>query len=94
MSEDKHGNIICELLEEELNDFSYLEDWSFELDEIYQEWEYYTVNIRGHSFTRLLRTDGGVIEVQFNEGSWQEIAGYSWKIKHFWMAILSWEHLR
>ena len=89
----KHYKKIEEMLESELGDYSYFK-WELNYDEDYDEYEYYTVEIKTtdeRTKTLKFRVDDKVIEIEMGEDHWNETITFDFRVKYFWMALLSWD---
>ena len=88
----KYIEKIQEFLHDELDDYSYFK-WELTSEED-TDYEYYSVEISIYEKpvkTILLKTDGKKIEIETGEDVWEETNTYNWRVKYFWMTLLSWE---
>ena len=90
----KGYNKIKEFIEEELSDYSYFETGELKLQEEYDDYEYYNIDIKKGDkekticFRYDLKED--IIEVELGEDSYHETRTYDYQIKYFWQAVLDW----
>lgn len=93
---------VKELIEGELEDYSYFEagelKWNSEYGafEEYDKDEHYIIDIKvGHEDKyKTLRfnynREKEEIEIELGEDHWQEVCDFKHTIKYFWMALLEW----
>lgn len=87
---------IEELITSELEDYSYFTEWELHLQEEYNDKEYYFVNIKamdGREKILNFRTsdDGKKVEIEVSEDCYHEVTTYDFRVKYFWIALLSWD---
>lgn len=90
----KHIDKLQELLSDELDDYGYFNKREIHFDEEYNGYEYYSVDIKttdDRSKTIRFRFSDDSNEISLGEDTWQEFEDYDYRIKYFWMALLSWE---
>lgn len=96
----KHIEEIQELIHGELDDYSFFEGWELHFDEDYEGAEYYTLSLKTPTkkdikFKIEEETSGKTgtkMYVRLGDDSWwEEVTTYNFLVKHFWMAVLSWE---
>ena len=89
---------VKELLESELNDYSFFNYGEIKQDNGYEqteEDEYYVVDVKkGNDKEKTLcfhyNREKDILEVELGEDAFHEITTYDWKVKYFWMALLEW----
>jgi len=92
---------LRELLESELDDYGL--QWKIEPDDNYDDPDYFVVHINPeHSPESILNTLSFKYEkenlddkeaklfIELSEDNWEEVEGFSWRVKYFWMAFLEW----
>lgn len=95
----KHYKKIEELVEGELEDYSYFKKWELHHEEDYDDYEFYKVDIwiRGDeekeypTKTLSFKIDDKDIYIELGEDSYQKICDFEYTIKYFWMALLNWD---
>ena len=93
-----------ELLHTELDDYSYFEISNVELDEETEDASFYDVTITNErNQVKHLRfkveewldldreQEMFQVHVCIYEDIYEEVTTYDWRVKHFWMTLLSWE---
>ena len=91
---------IKELIEGELNDYSYFKMGELKVNNCYdlsEDDEYYEIDI-GMGFEDKKKTlcfhydrKKDKIEIEISEDNFEEVTPYDWRIKYFWMTLLKWE---
>lgn len=91
---------IKELIEEELNDYSYFKMGELKINNCYElseDDEYYEIDIE-MGFENKKKTlyfhydrKEDKIEIEISEDNFEEVTSYDWRIKYFWMTLLKWE---
>ena len=89
---------VKELIEREISDYSYFTIGELKLCDAYSQTEddeYYQVEISSlNNKSKILYFHydriNDKIEIELGEDSWEEVEDYSYKIKYFWMALLTW----
>lgn len=89
---------VKEMLESELEDYSYFRYDEIKINNSYtqtEENEYYEVDIKNGNeeektlnFHYLRKDDK--LEIETSEEIYEEITTYDWRVKYFWMALLKW----
>ena len=85
---------VKELIDRELEDYSYFEIGELKLIEENDFEEFYEIDIEMHKKQKTLyfrydRTEDKV-GVQLGEDNYEETNDYDYKVKYFWMALLKW----
>lgn len=86
---------VKELVEGELDDYSFFSIKNIEMYDDYKEEEYYRVEIetnRDKKITLHLKynIENDKISVELGEDTYEEVKSYDYTIKYFWMALLEW----
>lgn len=89
---------VKELVQGELDNYSYWKDIEIDIDDAYnktEEDEYYKVKVKDLRdkvkylcFHYIVKEDK--LEIELGEDNFEEVEDYSYKIKYFWMALLEW----
>ncbi len=93
---------IEEIIEGELSDYSYFakyeihhnQDYSNDPDEEYYDVDIWILGDEEKEYptkTLNFRVTEDETEIELGEDSWQKFTDYDYRIKYFWMALLSWE---
>ena len=87
---------IEEVLHSEFDDYSYFEKWEIHFDDEHDDKEWYHVDINSSDNkerTLYFKTieNGNKIEVEIGEDCYYEFETFDYRIKYFWMALLSWD---
>jgi len=89
----KYYDKLKEFLDDEFSDYSYFK-YEIDFDEEYAGHEYYTVNIKttdDRKKTLSFKLNELNILIDMGDDNWQETRNYGYKVKYFWMTLLSWE---
>ena len=89
---------VKEMLESELDDYSYFSYGEIKIDKGYEqteENEYYVVDVKGgidknKTLCFHYESKDDKLEIEVNEDTFEEITTYDWRVKYFWMALLKW----
>ncbi len=85
---------IKELINKELEDYSYFKIGGLSLIEENDYEEFYEIDIKMHEKEKTLYfrydREEKKIGVQLSEDNYEETNDYSYKVKYFWMALLEW----
>lgn len=88
----KHYDKLKELIDEELGDYSAFEDREIFCDDDTAETEYYLLEIkdkaRKQEYSMKFKCTEQKIYVHLGE-TWYETNNYDFKVKYFWIALLS-----
>lgn len=91
----KYIDRLQELLDGELDEYGYFTDKEIHFDEEHDGFEYYSADIKTHderSKTIRFRFSEDKSEIEMGEScTWQEFTDYDYRIKYFWMVLLSWD---
>ena len=89
--EIKAVGVVEEIVSDELDGYSYFEGWRVveaeERDDGEVRVEVEVPN--GNYLTFIVKSDD--VEIELGEDCWYSIVTYDWRVKYFWMALLSWD---
>lgn len=91
----KYIEKLQEFIHEELDDYSYFKGWELTSESDDDEYEYYTLNIKiNEKYVKevTFRVSDKKIEVEHGEDCWDETNTHDYRVKYFWMALLSWDY--
>lgn len=89
---------VKEMLERELDDYSYFSYGEIKLNKGYdqtEEDEYYEVKItkaneENETLCFHYSREYDKLEIEISEDVFEEVTTYDWRVKYFWMTLLKW----
>jgi len=89
--EIKAVKVVEEIVSDELDDYSYFEGWKvIEAEERDDETVSVYVEVPNGNDLHFM-VDRDAVEIEIGEDCWYSIVTYDWRVKYFWMALLSWD---
>ncbi len=80
----------------ELSDYGHFEGWKVVETEHHNNQVFVDVDVRNTTLRFRVTLGTGnpedcKLEIDMSEDAWTEIETFTWKVKYFWMALLSWD---
>lgn len=95
MNEEKAISMVRELLDSELGDYSVFSDKGIEISESDKDNDIYWFSVKINKYDEFYRelqfkVEDDELHIEMGEDTYEELNDYNYKVKYFWMALLSW----